>query len=421
MTITVGRAVIVDPASNVQQQGDLLSFDITITNRSTGGLVSNGQAIRQQLLGMMNNEDEDVFPVLSTDDPIWDGYYRVQSISVEPFPVFLASGAMRASFSLQRVAGGYANPAIETYVVSRVATNAHGVTAPTYRLAISHPRGAASIELDRTGLPNATLLRQPIGLSGQINNYYDFTGNNFEGYSIAYSDPSTYYTNDCRIEYTGSGITVGRQFPPVAINETWRMSNGFVWVLPTGNANEVDIGVWDSVSGEVETYAVRAGTISGGLFTASSTFSIEGESVAPIVLRNSPECCSIRVTNGVGEPSFTFTVWRGSMIVMVTVDTPTAQNVALGIAPTAAGTNITGGIRTTANNAFGNRFVILNRAAVTTSTTHTAAAATTATTRSVFGLAVQLNGSAAVEPWLNANLLDQLCAPPQWQQRVSER
>lgn len=97
MTITIGRAVINDAASNVQQQGDLLSFDISITNRTTSGNPAIGQAIRQQLLGMMNNEDEDVFPLLSTDDPIWDGYYRVQSITVEPFPVFLASGAMRAS------------------------------------------------------------------------------------------------------------------------------------------------------------------------------------------------------------------------------------------------------------------------------------------------------------------------------------
>lgn len=321
---------------------------------------------------------------------------------------------------MQRIVGGYANPAIETYVVSRVATNAHGVTSPTYAIAISHPRGPASIELDRTGLPGATLLRQPLGISGQINNYYD-TGSNFEGYAIAYSDPSTYYTNDCRLSYTGGGIVVGRQFPPVAINEYWGLSNGLVWVTPTGNANEIDIGVWDSVTEEIELIAVRAGTISGGSFTASSTYAIQGENVAPIVLRNSPESCSIRLTNGVGEPSFTFTLWRGSTIVMVTVDTPSAANIAIGRAPTAAGTNITGGVRTTSNDAFGNRLVILNRSAVTTSTTHTAAAPTTATTRSVFGLAVQLNGSSAAEPWLDSNLLDQLCAPPQWQQRVSER
>jgi hypothetical protein len=420
MTVTIGRAVLDDAVSNVQQQGDLLSFDVTITNATTGGLVSSGQAVRQQLLGMMNNEDEDVFPVLSTDDPSWDGYYRVQSINVEPFPVFLSSGAMRASFALQRVGGGYANPAIENYVVSRVATNAHGITSPTYALAISHPRGPASIQLDRTGLPDATFLRQPIGIWGEINNYYD-TGSNFEGYSIAYSDPSEYYTNDCRIQYSGGGVTVGRQFPPIAINETWSMSNGFIWALPSGADNEIDVGVWDPVAMSVETFAVRAGTISAGSFTASTTHSIVGASVAPIVLRNSPETISLRVTNGVGEPTFTFTMWRGSMILQVTVDTPTAANVALGIAPTAAGTNITGGVRTTSNNGSGNRFVILNRAAVTTSTTHTAAAATTATTRSVFGIAVQRGGSSATNPWQDSDLLQQLCAPPQWQQRVSER
>ena len=423
MSLRIGRffSATTDPSSIVQD-GNLLSMSFDIRP----GSIEAATLQRQQILGIIDNEDEPVIPVSWDLDSSLSGYYRPISASVEPTQAFLQNRLMRASVALERVKNGYANPAIETYVVSRVATNAHSVVASpnANALAISHPLDSTQVELDRTGLPSATNFRTLASVSGDILNYYGASGSDFEGYSIAYTPVDEYYRNACTIEYRGdeNAVIVGRQFPELPVNTVWSLNNGIILVQPTGNFNEVEIGVWDAVSSEFESFNIRAGVLGSGVFLASSQHSIAGASVAPVILRNSPEVCSIRLTNGATEPSFTITIWRGSVVAVITAETETATNtVALGIAPAAAGTNITGGVRTTSNNAAGNRMVLLNRAAGTTSTSDTALRVTTATTRSVFGVALQKGGTGAPTAWTDANLLGQFCTLPQWQQRVAAR
>lgn len=419
MSLRIGRffSTTTDPSSIIQD-GDLLSISFDIRPAT----LAQANAERQQILGIVDNEDEPVIPVTWDQDATIDGYYRPLSASVEPTEAFLLNRLMRASVSLERVKNGYANPAIETYVVSRTATNSHSIVSPSYRIAISHPRGSASIQLDRTTLPNATLLRRHVGEYGEIDNYYDFTGGDFAGFSVAYSAPSEYYTNDCRIR-DANGVITGSQMARLGAGGTWTISNGFVSASSTANDNELSVGGWDTGISAYDPYLVRSGTISGSAFSASGSHSITGAGVAPVILKNSPELVSVRVFNGIGEPSFTFTLWRGSLVLIVTVDSPQAPafSTALGLGLSIAATNITGGARTTANNANGNRLAIFNRAAVTTSTTSFGVAATTPATRSVFGVAVQRDGSTAISPWTDSHLLQQFCAPPQWQQRVAAR
>lgn len=424
MTITVGRAVINNAASNVQQQGDLLAFDITIDNRTTAGQVSSGFAIRQQLLGMLNNDDEQVFPVTSSDDPTWDGYYRVSSVNVEPFPVFLSSGAMRASFSLQRVAGGYANPVIETYVVSSVTTNSHGVTAPTYGLLASYPSAFTGVDVDVTGLDenNTTFLTVSAAsedgtVTRSLDNFYAVTTERV-GYSLSYVPPADYYgPGACQIIQSSVSdfALVGKQASALTAGN-WTISNGLIRISPTGNTNEINVEGWDSPAwrGRI----VRAGRISAGSFTASTTFQINGGSV-PVILRNSPETVVIRVSNGYSQPYFTFTLFRGATVVLVHVEGDD-DVIGLGLSPTAAGTNVTGGVRTTATDANGNRFVLLRRGAVTTSTTHTAVVPSVGTRSSTYSIGWNIGATASL-PYSEAAHLQQLVIPPQWQQRVSER
>ena len=160
-TLTIGRFSMSDGPSAIRHDGDFLELELQI-DAATTSTPAEAKVLRQQLLGMVDNPDESAFPLTFSDDSDLDGFYTVLSVQCEPFEMFLNNGTMGVSVSLRRVANGYQNPTIETTVVSRLATNSHGVLSTTAHAV------AAAYRFDEIFLADLTGITSLIGSSQQI-------------------------------------------------------------------------------------------------------------------------------------------------------------------------------------------------------------------------------------------------------------
>jgi len=98
MSMTVGRCSIArDPyPGSFSQQGNVVSF------RSDNGATSLTQstALNQQLLGLVENWDEDTFPFTWSLDSTYDGFYKIRSVQVDPESVYITSGVSRFTITM---------------------------------------------------------------------------------------------------------------------------------------------------------------------------------------------------------------------------------------------------------------------------------------------------------------------------------
>lgn len=408
MTTTIGRASFSYGPSSVSWSGDTVSLDIPIRPPTT---IEQAKVIRQQLLGMMNNPDESAFPVTSTEDSDLDGFYTVRGVNVEPVDSFLRNGVMFCSVGLVRVANGYQNPTIETTVVSQLATNSHSVASTTdWALALvwrDDEEGkvdAGSIfGSTSAGYTHTSIDTTDVWL-------YGWDAANKSGYWSRLANPATHYSPPrCKIEYKVGSTwydAVGRQIPE---GVPWRISNGFIRIghdsaFPTSSVfvEMADTGAW------VGRYL---------------TVFLMTELAGPFVIRNSPESVTVRV-QGVSNLAATyadFTVWQGGVIAQLAMSNSSAATIAWSVALTSteAGTNVTGGIRTTSNDANGNRITLLCRQAVTTNTGVTSITVSPSIASAVFGIG--FSAGAGSGWYAAASMLEALCAPPQWRQRIAAR
>lgn len=225
MTFVIGRVSIADPASAVSLDGDVLDVEFTVTKATTAGSAVAGKMLRLQLLGLVGNDDEEVVPVTSTDDPSLDGYYRVLNVSTDPFPVFLSSGAMRVSIGLERVANGWALPVLELVSSAAVRTNVVGVIDGEPEGVIAwRPADAAAFQM--TG---NEVVRDAASSNGVA--IYTLEAPWSATTQQVFVDPSEFYTAGCLIEVQGSDNVwypvIGRQAPQSMAGK-WRISNGLI-------------------------------------------------------------------------------------------------------------------------------------------------------------------------------------------------
>lgn len=411
-TLTIGRFSMSDGPSAIRHDGDFLELELQI-DAATTSTPAEAKVKRQQLLGMVDNPDEGAFPLTFSDDSDLDGFYSVLSVQCEPFEMFLNNGTMAVSVSLRRVANGYQNPTIETTVVSRLATNSHSVLSTTdYAVAGAYVPAGYTDSLDFTGLTGT--LTQAITLADASSaEVVLLADSNTSGYWSLFGDPAEHYSQPaCTLEYKLGSTwyqAVGRQ---LLNGVPWRINNGIIRIGDDGGSGllvEVaDSGAW-------------AGSTRINGQEGNTPFSyVLGANAGPFVLRNGPDMCIVKVQGTYGVYN-TFTVWRGGTIAMVqTNGTTVASKPGLKFASTTACTAVTGGIRATSNDANGNRLVILCRAAVTTDLTNGYVTPTVSTFSSVMSVGYNL-GATGSGLFSEAGQLGQLCAPPQFRQRIAAR
>ena len=134
MSMTLGRfSTSEDPdAGSLRQSGDIVEFESMIV----GADLNEFKARVQQLRGLVDNDDERVFPFTWSEDSTFDGFYADIEVEVQDQAAMLASFAAPFSVRMRRVTGGFAVPLAETIVSSVIRTNAHSVASGNSHLVV---------------------------------------------------------------------------------------------------------------------------------------------------------------------------------------------------------------------------------------------------------------------------------------------
>lgn len=324
-----------------------------------------------QIVGLLDNPDEDAVAVTASQDPSRPGFYRVLGGSLD-----IDAGGMRSftapvKLELEAVPGRFA-PRIESRLYGALRSNAHGIavgsTVPWWATPaaatmdfIGHPGGSAPTLTTRTADTGSVSVQSTS--SGTL--FLDAT----YGWQC---DPSDYYDGAAIIEVTPDGGTTWVRLPgrrigaAVAASSTgWRINNGLVRVTYGGGDGLISVqhymgGSW--VTAKVYRVYVTAGAVVDSAIGAVRSVTI---------LRNGPECVSVRLglewASYPMQMNLDLTLRRGSLWVdgllsigssAASLLTALAQFVGIGRNTAEAATAHTSGMHATAADAAGGKFIL---------------------------------------------------------------
>lgn len=383
--LTIGRVgldVVVSEVDSLGFSGDALSLAGVLIAET----LNDVKVLRQQLIGYIGNGDEEVVPVTWSEDPTVDGFYRVTSVDVSTVPASYVANWFQFSLGLERVSG-YAGPLMETVVTGAVRTNSHSITSANAVAVVGVPDSVNEF-YDSSGEDTFT---RP-SADGLVRLVAADTYTRTQTFSV---DPVDWYTGSARIELgTSYRVAVGQQIP--SERETWRLSNGIIRVRP--NADGFAVSVFNGTTWDPEkVFALSgAGTLFGAIDLAYGLR----------VLRNSPEECIVRVPVSIpsailavaGSPvrvDIDLALRRGERTVRGFLASTASVTWGIEASTAEAATALTGGIRATANDANGNRYVLSSPQTVTNALTQGGFALTSGAATFSFAAGFELDGSGA--------------------------
>ena len=426
MTLTLGRTTIADmDGPSIKVVGDALEFTAELDATSVAHL----KAMRQQLAGYVSNPDEEAIPLTWTEDSTFDGFYRVQSISIPSSEQQLNSFYVPpVTFSLRRV-GGYANPWFEITTQSVVRTNGHSITTPSTIIATgpAQPTSSDNVVDLYPDLGSATT--SPIRYTSdgyELRCFRDAAPQTVT--SVRYvARPEWFYKGAATLEVQYGTSTwypvVGNQLydhgattPGGSPISAWRLSNGIIRMTSTTGFSSSATGtfeIWDNGAAAWETQPAFGWTSNGGPGNLGPRAIIK----APVIVRNSPEQVTVRIQSS--RISETWSIQRGAHFVTGNVYDPAASaGYEIGLSGV-AGTSITGGVRETSNNGTGNRMVFATAAARAADTANTQVQHNASPwTSQTFMVGCELAGSSAATGNAAADLVDQFIGAVAWRQRI---
>ena len=228
MALYIGRAGV-DLAGAIEMSDYAFSGDqVDIAGDIHWSTLAGALAVRQQLLGHVDNPDEPVIPIRHSDDARLDGYYRVLGIDVDSVPMSLNTNVLNWSGTFQRI-GSYGAPEIEERLIQALRSNGHSLTGtssygeywPTTAMepVVDDANALVDIGANRTGDNSLTfdaLGFNEIATVGAQNRVFRVQ-----------IPPASYYSGAPRLEYDiGSGVyvpLVGQQIPR-GYEESWRLT-----------------------------------------------------------------------------------------------------------------------------------------------------------------------------------------------------
>jgi hypothetical protein len=278
MTLDIGRVSLACGPYDMTHRGDFLSFSFDIDSRTVGTDLNYAKALRQQVLGLVDNRDETVIPMTWDGDDQYDGFYRITRAAVSPFETFLSDGAMHCEVSLRRIGGGYGVAPVS--IVFSAADRDTTYYNPTTGGRIWFPDDwwfetfGVSVSGTRTTE------------TGDVAGVLASTATSGEAYGVG---PADYYNGSCRVEYklgTDWYVATGRQLPTgLSPTADIRITNGLVRMTITSTTGAyLNLEVWDGTSWDVvEDVEIREQNL-------------QALSVLPgtAVLRNTPDAVTIR-------------------------------------------------------------------------------------------------------------------------------
>lgn len=422
MTLTVGRCVLPDP-SNVDASGDFLSLSGVYYSTATtaANRAAEAQARSAQLTGMVDNPDEDVFPLVWTSEAMYDGFYAVEDASWS----WLNDGSSRAavaawSLTLRRVTDGNA-PLVEIAWTAIRRKNYHSIAPAAHY--VRRRRDQPGWQSRGTGWTDAA---RP-------------TSDGFDLYAMSNSVNQTntaahlgvadeHYPAAASIEVKGADGTwypwTGREVSAAAADV--RVTNGVVrfGVTSTGTVRHE---LWDGTAWDTFDFGVSVSPLSPSYYDCD----LWSE---PTILRNSLDTVVLRYDARptsdadyetlAGSASVTVTLLAGELWAGLGVITPGINTyVTVAAATTTASTAITGGLRATSNNANGNRYVIACPTSFTTGLADgSLSPAAVANANAVqFMVAQSLGGSSATGRNTEANIIQDYIATANVRTRIVAR
>jgi hypothetical protein len=367
---------------------------ITLTSTSTV-LPALAPLLRDQLLGYIENGDEQKVPVISTADPRLTGYYRIVDVDIDTDPDLISNGSVAARITLEMVSG-FTQPMLEGVVPGTLLTNAVG----------------------------GVFADGPIAVFTY--GFHDIFGGTYYGTTVSARHavpPASFYVGAATLEQ-GNPLypVVGRDLvqPDVA---NWRLSNGLVRVTPNAIASRLDISHYNGSIWSTKTYTLKDGA--APLVTGWNSLT---------VLRNSVEETIIRLTSGVGMLdilSLDISLRRGDEIARLYFATTLSNGHNYAVAritaeastAVAVGAITKGMIRATSNDADGNRFVIFSvqNANPTNDLVNGAVTNTASPMAADFGIGSEIGGSGSAVPNRAVDLGGQYLAAQDETQRVVAR
>lgn len=426
MTFSIGRCTFVKDPHAVQHSGNQVTFTVGIGSDTSVG-VDAYNAMRQQVLGLANNYDEPVVPIVWSSDTQYEGFYRVTDVSLDVSEYgYLKRYSHDCQITAERV-GGYSNPYFEVTTQSIVRTNAFAFTTPSGVVATLLDTTIAEGDL-RPSLTTLTPVTRKTSTGASIYCYVSAAPvalTQFRTFTL----PNSFYVGACRIEVLYGSTwcqVVGRAIP---LNRVWRLSNDIVRLTAQNGATPGTIEIWDNVASAWEAtnishYELTLGNpgIGGSSTTTNPTVT---------VLRNSPEQCTVRVSGylaiGSGQAGFdiTYTVQRGAHFVEASwTYAPSLMRLGVQFSSVTACSSLTGGVRATSNDAAGNRVVFAMASgtnAIAVDLTNGRIRPLSSQTSASMMIGVELNGSSAITNNTADDLISQFFGLASWRQQVIGR
>lgn len=357
MTLTIGRVTLESGPYDIRHDGDRLSFGVEISAASTGGVLEVAQMMRRQLLGLAGNEDDPVVPVTWTGDSDFDGFYRVAGVRVDPLNTYLETGRMQGAVDLERISGGYGDPLHELWaVLAKVNDTEFSFTATDRADSAVYLPASFPSQSERPGVSSRTAAD---GVAISEVTYSLLVGESMSFAWTHLATPAAFYDAGVKVEQLISGVwfdVIGRQVPA---QSTLRVSNELVRVSVASDG-EVNVESWDGSAWRSKLYRVTYDSGAGNI-TAMH---------AAVVRINGPDECVVSwigVTDDDGGATISARLLRGELVAEVSVSSNAAQVWKLTRSTTEAATAVEDndgadvGVRATANDANGDRFLILSR------------------------------------------------------------
>lgn|GEM_PF-2585106 len=392
MTLTIGRAgtdvALGDPAT-VNTSGDRLR----LTGFFKTSSLANAKALRQQLVGHVDNPDEPVVPVTSTLDSTIDGFYRVLNVAVDLDVAGNDYNNFRFPYAvdLERAGGTNAVGQAMVNLVGATRTNSHGITTTDQAIVGGGTAAGAAQSLD-VGLTGFGLTRVATPSNILV---ADFSGV-LPAQAVINHTPSTWYTHAPKIE-VGSGtkrVVVGKDIENLP--QAWQMSNGLIRVS-CASGSVLTVEAWDGSAWTTgKSYQLKTINSIAAYVAVDTWTGIQ-------VLRNGVDRCTVKLIGRVNynsgvylAVSATVSLRRAQRVVEIHGTSGVGYGASWGISMTGAeaATSITGGVRATSNDAGGDRFVIAAPSGTKVLTSGSAGF----TGINDFGVGLAIDGSSAVSP-----------------------
>ena len=307
MGIKIGRvgleSTAIDVGKKYTQSGNMVSLSGVVEASTTVG-----NALRQQLLGLVDSPDEPVVPIVFDGDENVNGFWRVRGADVELEGVTASKGMYRWSVSAEKVTGWQA-PRIEDRSRGTLRPNSHGVSStdaqspsigiPTAALGWSEFTG---LEIERPGRTSTMRVFYHPN-SGTLQQYYNDATPSF------FLPSTAYYDGAATIKQNGSAV-VGRQIRQDSTG--WEITNDLVTITPATSTGSGVINVrhYSTKGGQPSTVGFLTALIFGvGSTTGVTTIGKAAHTVT--VLRNQPEAVGVRlhfVSTGAGVPDWPLTM-----------------------------------------------------------------------------------------------------------------